>query len=60
MPGKSYCQVKPAYSSMFEPVNLNLTKMSGYNPVGYKLKIEVSTLKKIQVPNLKKIMVCRT
>ena len=38
MPGKSDCQMKPGYLSKFEPVNLNLTKMSGYNP-GCNLKI---------------------
>jgi hypothetical protein len=38
MPGKSDCQVKPEYLSRFEPVNLNLTKRSGYNP-GCNLKI---------------------
>ena len=38
MPVKSDCQVKPAYLSRFEPVNSNLTKMSGYN-LGCNLKI---------------------
>ena len=38
MPGKSESQVKPGYLSWFEPVNSNLTKMSGYNP-GCNLKI---------------------
>ena len=33
MPGKFDCQVKHKYLSRFEPVNLNLIKMSDYNPI---------------------------
>ena len=38
MPVKTDCQVKPGYFPRFEPVNSNLTKMTGYNP-GCNLKI---------------------